>query len=85
MEFGRTLYKIFLYLLTVVILAASLYAAMRYVTSDRDWGEYIEWNCWESVTLYSILCIMGFFLQFFTDGFSLFCCWRIIKFDDIYF
>lgn len=64
MGVGRIIYNTIFYLLAAVVLAASLYVAWRYVSSERNWGDLVEWNFWESKILYPILCIIGFFLQF---------------------
>lgn len=64
----RIIYNTILYLLAAVVLAASLYVAWRYISSERNWSEWVEWNFWKSNILYPILCIIGFFLQFTMDG-----------------
>ena len=61
---GRIIYNLLFYVLAAIVLAASLYVAWRYVSSERNWSDMVEWNFWESNILYPILCILGFFLQF---------------------
>lgn len=67
-------YKLFLYIATAIVAVAGLYVAWLYVSSDKDWGFEIEWAFWKSTTLWPILSVLGFFLQFID--------WQHTSFDE---
>ena len=71
---GNSSYKYVLYATTALVAAAALYVGWLYVSSDKDWGFQIEWAFWKSTTLWPILSVIGFFLQFFN--------WQHMSFDE---
>lgn len=58
------LFRIVFYIVAAIVLAAGLYVAWLYVSSDKDWGFDIKWKFWESTFLWPALSVIGFFLQF---------------------